>query len=269
MSEKTSNFINTVMTAIMTVAKERIDAGLPICAVSIPCAQAAQETGWGGFLIKPFNYVGMRAYDSNPEANATEYTCAEECFRDYFNVIQNEGYYDIMLNNFDVDDAVMNGLESYASDPNYRTSVLSIIKGYELARFDVEIQAYMNQNTVIEEIPQEVENVAEIVAETSTDGYIVQSGDTLSIIAEMMGTDWQTLAIVNDIENPNLIYPGQAIKNPNGVTVAINPITYTVQSGDTLSGIASRFGTDYQTLATINNIENPDLIYAGQVIILA
>lgn len=39
---------------------------------------------------------------------------------------------------------------------------------------------------------------------------------------------------------------------------------YTVQSGDTLSGIASKYGTTYQNLAAMNGISNPNLIYAGQ-----
>ena len=43
-------------------------------------------------------------------------------------------------------------------------------------------------------------------------------------------------------------------------------ITYTVKKGDTLSEIAMKYGTTYQELARINNIANPNLIYAGQVI---
>lgn len=43
-------------------------------------------------------------------------------------------------------------------------------------------------------------------------------------------------------------------------------ITYIVKSGDTLSGIASKFGTTYQELARINGISNPNLIYTGQVL---
>ena len=41
---------------------------------------------------------------------------------------------------------------------------------------------------------------------------------------------------------------------------------YTVVSGDTLSGIASRYGTTYQRLAEYNGISNPNLIYPGQQI---
>ena len=43
-------------------------------------------------------------------------------------------------------------------------------------------------------------------------------------------------------------------------------VYYTVQSGDTLSGIASKYGTTYQKLAQINGITNPNKIYVGQKI---
>lgn len=42
--------------------------------------------------------------------------------------------------------------------------------------------------------------------------------------------------------------------------------TYTVKSGDTLSGIASKYGTTYQKLAQINGISDPNKIYVGQQI---
>lgn len=42
--------------------------------------------------------------------------------------------------------------------------------------------------------------------------YTVQSGDTLSSIAEQYGTTWQDLQAMNGIENANLIYPGQSIR---------------------------------------------------------
>lgn len=40
---------------------------------------------------------------------------------------------------------------------------------------------------------------------------------------------------------------------------------YTVVSGDTLSEIGARFGVPYMEIARLNNIENPDLIFPGQV----
>lgn len=44
---------------------------------------------------------------------------------------------------------------------------------------------------------------------------------------------------------------------------------YIVKAGDTLSGIAAKYGTSYQKLAQINGISNPNLIHVGQTIKLA
>ena len=44
--------------------------------------------------------------------------------------------------------------------------------------------------------------------------------------------------------------------------------TYIVQSGDTLSKIASKYGTTYQKIASDNNISNPNIIHVGQKLII-
>lgn len=43
-------------------------------------------------------------------------------------------------------------------------------------------------------------------------------------------------------------------------------VVYTVQKGDTLSGIAAKYGTTYQKIAAYNGITNPNLIRVGQKI---
>lgn len=45
---------------------------------------------------------------------------------------------------------------------------------------------------------------------------------------------------------------------------ASQAVYYTVRSGDTLSGIASKYGTTWQKLQAMNGISNPNIIYAGQ-----
>lgn len=42
--------------------------------------------------------------------------------------------------------------------------------------------------------------------------------------------------------------------------------TYTVEAGDSLSVIGEKFGVDYMDIARINGIDNPDLIFTGQVL---
>lgn len=98
----------------------------------------------------------------------------------------------------------------------------------------------------------------------ATNTYTVQSGDTLSSIAAKFGTSYQALASLNGISNPNLIYVGQVLQ----VTGSANTGTvyYTVRAGDNLSSIASRYGTSYQSIASLNGLVNPNLIYAGQTL---
>lgn len=95
--------------------------------------------------------------------------------------------------------------------------------------------------------------------------YIVKSGDTLSGIASKYGTTYQELARINNIANPNVIYPGQVIKINGGTVEKI----YTVKSGDTLSGIANKYGTTWQNIYNNNRDiigSNPNLIKPGQVL---
>jgi LysM repeat protein len=98
--------------------------------------------------------------------------------------------------------------------------------------------------------------------------YTVKAGDTLSKIAAKFGTTYQELAKLNGIANPNKIYPGQVIKLTGSAPTAAPKAAgnYTVKAGDTLSGIAAKFGTTYQELAKINGIKDPNKIYPGQVL---
>ncbi|WP_195430771.1 LysM peptidoglycan-binding domain-containing protein [Clostridium sp. D46t1_190503_E9] len=107
----------------------------------------------------------------------------------------------------------------------------------------------------------------------TTTTYTVQSGDTLSGIAQRYGTTWEHLAQINNISDPNLIYPGQVLKigsgSSAGSTSGGTRITYIVKDGDTLSGIAQMYGTTAERLAQINNISDPNLIYPGETIVIS
>lgn len=110
------------------------------------------------------------------------------------------------------------------------------------------------------------ENIDPPESSDSGSTYVVQRGDTLSSIAMRFGTSVQTLANLNDIQNPNLIYVGQTLTIPGVNTTTREEITYVVRPGDTLSEIALRYGVSVSQLAGINNIQNPNLIYPGQVL---
>lgn len=108
--------------------------------------------------------------------------------------------------------------------------------------------------------------------------HTVRPGDNLSRISRWYGVSVWQIAQVNGIRNPSLIFVGQVLCipssfHPPGPVPPPNPGPpawcgqfYTVQFGDTLSGIARRCGTSVHTLMNLNGIWNPNRIWAGQVL---
>lgn len=99
--------------------------------------------------------------------------------------------------------------------------------------------------------------------------YIVKRGDTLSEIALWYNTTVSQLVAKNNIPNPDLIYIGQTIiiRDSKEQQNAQNG-TYIVRRGDTLTQISIRFNTTVNVLVKLNNIQNPNLIYIGQRLIV-
>jgi LysM repeat protein len=104
--------------------------------------------------------------------------------------------------------------------------------------------------------------------------YIVRPGDTLFRIAIQHNTTTNALAAANGIADINLIRAGQQLIIP-GVAAPPPPsaplpppATYMVRAGDNLYRISLRFGVPMQRLSEANNIINPNLIFAGQILII-
>ena len=71
--------------------------------------------------------------------------------------------------------------------------------------------------------------------------------------------------IVPGTRNPYLLDAGLCWVNDGDIRGLYQEAQYyTVKPGDTLSGIAAKYGTTYQKLAQMNGIANPNKIYAGQ-----
>lgn len=111
--------------------------------------------------------------------------------------------------------------------------------------------------------------------------YVVEPGDTLSAIAARFGTSVDAIVQANDIADAHWIYVGQQLQIPGAVGTPPAPAapvaapaapatssgrTYTVVAGDTLYGIAGRFGTTVDAIARLNGIADPNWIYVDQVL---
>ena len=123
------------------------------------------------------------------------------------------------------------------------------------------------RKTVLGKRWQEVQdkiNAKESSSSSST--YTVKSGDTLSGIGSKLGVNWKDIANANGIKSPYTIYPGQKLTIPGGSSTTSNIKTYTVKSGDTLSGIGQKLGVNWKDIANKNGISSPYTIYPGQVL---
>ena len=95
--------------------------------------------------------------------------------------------------------------------------------------------------------------------------YTVKRGDTLWGIARRTGSTVEKIVAANNIKNPDLIYAGEVFLIPEKTDAGVY---YTVRAGDTLWGIAQRFGSSVSAVVEANGIKNPDLIYAGEVFLI-
>ncbi|MFN8468989.1 MAG: LysM peptidoglycan-binding domain-containing protein [Caldilineaceae bacterium] len=125
--------------------------------------------------------------------------------------------------------------------------------------------------------------------------YVVQAGDTLSLISLRYGLDWEVVAQVNGITNTEVIEVGQVIRLPGvaaaepattptvtgtstaGTAALTSPAattaastaegtSYTVVAGDTLFGIALRANVTLQELLAANNMQEDDILLIGQTL---
>lgn len=105
--------------------------------------------------------------------------------------------------------------------------------------------------------------------------YVVKPGDTVSGIAARYGISTASVLALNGLGWKSLIFPGQTLKLSGASTGAgtgtvsgTRPATYTIKRGDTIIGIAGRYGVSTQSLLTLNGLSRTSIIYPGQVISL-
>lgn len=142
--------------------------------------------------------------------------------------------------NEQIADEIIDGTYGWGNDDNRKAKLKAA--GYDPAA----VQAIVNQklsSTVVKKSTDEI--VAEVIAEKWGDG------ETRTTALRNAGYD---PAVIQQKVNEKLV------PQPSVVT------TYTVQSGDALWSIARMYNTTWNTIATLNNLANPNLIYQGQVL---
>ncbi|MFD1362340.1 C40 family peptidase [Lentibacillus salinarum] len=113
--------------------------------------------------------------------------------------------------------------------------------------------------------------------------YKVESGDSLWKVAQQYDTSVAQLRSLNDLSG-DLIFPNQVLETPgsssssdsggsdnsssSGSSSSDGQATYTVKSGDTLSGIAARHNVSVSDLMDWNNLDST-LIHPGNAFVVS
>jgi murein DD-endopeptidase MepM/ murein hydrolase activator NlpD len=98
--------------------------------------------------------------------------------------------------------------------------------------------------------------------------YIVQSGDTLSLISSRFNVDLGELMDANAISNPNLLSAGQELVIPGLEGISGVLVTEFVQFGDSFRSISRRSQIGEPTLRRLNRIVSPTELYVGVSLIV-
>lgn len=126
---------------------------------------------------------------------------------------------------------------------------------------------YFTKDILLSDSSSIPESESKPISPDDTIEIIVKQGDTLSYIAGEYKTTVQRIEELNKIQNPNLIYIGERLLVPE-VGAQKEEVEYIVKKGDTLNRIAKEYGVSVNDIVELNKIQNPNLIYIGQKLII-
>jgi murein DD-endopeptidase MepM/ murein hydrolase activator NlpD len=93
--------------------------------------------------------------------------------------------------------------------------------------------------------------------------YIVQSGDTLSLISSRFNVDLADLMNANGISDPNLLSAGQELVIPGLEGISGVLVTEFVQFGDSFRSLSRRTQIGEPVLRKLNRLVSPTELYVG------
>lgn len=104
--------------------------------------------------------------------------------------------------------------------------------------------------------------------ETVAPYYLVQEGDSLRGISDLLGIPIEALQILNSIVDPSHLIPGMHLLIPAPEEINGRIDAHTVQFGDTLESLSRRYGLSVDVLTLLNHFTSPAELIAGLSVIV-
>ncbi len=93
--------------------------------------------------------------------------------------------------------------------------------------------------------------------------YVVQDGDNVRSIAKQFGISNETLIWVNDLDDPNLLHPGEKLQ-----ILPFSGLIHEVRPGDTVAAVANSYDARVDDVIRVNRLAAPYVILVGQKLVV-
>ena len=111
--------------------------------------------------------------------------------------------------------------------------------------------------------PSVSDSVESVAPRQDIETYLVQSGDSLSSIANQFGISLNTLLWSNGLSVNSVLQPGDSMS-----ILPTSGVLHTVASGDTLSRIAAKYDVSQEEIIAYNSLGNANTLSIGDQVIV-
>ena len=258
---------------------------------SVMMAQAALQSGWGTSATAQApnnNVMGITAGSNEQGVEYRTYENIVASLKDYAELIRNGVSWDKNFysgawreNAATYEEATKWLTGRYAIDPNYHLKLNELIKRYNLTRFDVQTSGQVSPSTE-SAIEKAVEKAAEKQAQGSAQLRSAkhaqrkqeapakeEKGASKPAESKQKPAKPAKEEVIEPKETENKVKPAekpqpQAKSEANQQSNAKSGKTYTVQPGDSLSGIASKTNSTVTQIVESNKGLDPGNLQLGQ-----
>lgn len=281
---------------------EMYRSGIP---ASITLAQGILESGSGRseLAIKSNNHFGIKCHNGWKGGKVYHDDDAKgECFRKYDNPEDSyEDHSDFLryrdrykfLFDFEITDykSWAYGLKKagYATDPSYPTKLISIIENYKLYVYDAKPQSGQTSKTPVQKhhtipaSPSQIEQVKrytdtrrepfrfslsrQLYSQNGVPFVYSAEGESYRSIAASNGLFLKELLKFNDLKSDERLLPGTVVYLQKKKKYTLKGLDgHVMEKGETLRGVAQRYGVRLAVLCRINSLEPGDEVKEGDII---